>query len=296
MERLIIVIIFTATIHMVDTLSYSVRLAGIRTKRLAMAISLFNIIVLISRTANMIQAPLLGSIVDKAINQGSSAFLLHDFRWIIASATLGSMLGAALIPSFVVIFSKGIINLEKAGSIPQLMGMVIFQQPIAKIKKSLVKPGLSLLKGLKPEKIPPTFLVLNLIITSISTIGVLAAIYAGALVPPLPHNCKSAFGNHKRCGNHTSGGSGGSPGGYHNGPNPAGIAGKSGGQHHGGISGGWENIGDPSQPDNIFMGCRNGSIYNEDNSVKKEAGFSHFLFLKVTSRTTLRRWWKLPCL
>lgn len=183
MERLIIVIMFTATIHMVDTLSYSVRLAGIRTKRLAMAISLFNIIVLISRTANMIQAPLLGSIVDKAINQGSSAFLLHDFRWIIASATLGSMIGAALIPSFVVIFSKGIINLEKAGSIPQLMGMVIFQQPIAKIKKSLVKPGLSLLKELKPEKIPPTFLVLNLIITSISTIGVLAAIYAGALVP-----------------------------------------------------------------------------------------------------------------
>ncbi|MCR4431253.1 MAG: lipid II flippase Amj family protein [Tepidanaerobacteraceae bacterium] len=183
MERLLIVILFTATIHMVDTLSYSVRLAGIRTKRLAMAISLFNIIVLVSRTANMIQAPLLGSIVDRAINEGDTVFLLHDFRWIIAAATMGSILGAALIPSFVVIFSKGILKLETAGSIPQLLGMVIFQNPMQKIRKSIKKPALSLLRELTPEKIPPTFLVLNLIITSISTIGVLAAIYAGALVP-----------------------------------------------------------------------------------------------------------------
>lgn len=183
MERLLIVIIFTATIHLVDTLSYSVRLAGIRTKRLAMAISLFNIIVLISRTANIIQAPLLGSMVDKAINTGSCASLVHDFRWIIASATLGSLAGAALIPSFVIIFSKGIMKLERAGSIPQMLGMVIFQNPINKIRKSIRRPRLSLLKDLRLEKIPPTFLVLNLIITSISTIGVLAAIYAGALVP-----------------------------------------------------------------------------------------------------------------
>ncbi|WP_422447878.1 lipid II flippase Amj family protein [Thermoanaerobacterium sp. DL9XJH110] len=183
MERLLIIILFTATIHMVDTLSYSVRLAGIRTKRLAMAISLFNIIVLISRTANMVQAPLLGSIVDRAIIEGSAGLLLGDFRWIIFSATMGSILGAVLIPSFVEIFSRGIIKLEQAGSIPQLLGQIYFQRPLGKIRKSLKRPSLSLLRGLRLEKIPPTFLILNLIITSISTIGVLAAIYAGALVP-----------------------------------------------------------------------------------------------------------------
>lgn len=183
MNRLVMVIVFTATIHMIDTLSYSVRLAGIKTKRLAMALSLFNIIVLIARTANMIQAPLLGSMVDKAINGGSPALLLKDFRWIILSATVGSILGAVLIPSFIDIFSKGILSLEKAGSIPQLIELMLVQRPIRSIKRSVKRPKLSLLKGLMPDKIPPTFLILNLIITSISTIGVLSAIYAGSLVP-----------------------------------------------------------------------------------------------------------------
>jgi len=183
MNRLIVVAIFTATIHMVDTLSYSVRLAGIKTKRLAMAISLFNIIVLISRTANMIQAPLLGSIVDNAINQRNTLELLSQFRWIILSATIGSIIGALLLPSFVSLFSKGILTLEKTGSISQMIGMIIFQKPAEKIKRNLKKPKLSMLRALSINKIPPTFLLLNLLITSVSTIGVLAAIYAGAIVP-----------------------------------------------------------------------------------------------------------------
>lgn len=183
MNRLLMVAIFTATIHMVDTLSYSVRLAGIKTKRLAMAISLFNIIVLISRTANMIQAPLLGSIVDNAINLENTSVLLLQFRWIILSATLGSIMGALLLPSFVTMFSKGILILEKTGSISQLIEKVIFQEPAKKIKQSLRRPRISMIKTLRLNKIPPTFLLLNLVITSISTIGVLAAIYAGAIVP-----------------------------------------------------------------------------------------------------------------
>ncbi|TYP48175.1 lipid II flippase Amj family protein [Thermosediminibacter litoriperuensis] len=182
-EKLIAVILFTATIHMIDTLSYSVRLAGIRTKRLAMALSLFNIIVLAARTANMIQAPLLGSMVDRAIAGGQVGMLLKSFRIIILSATVGSIIGAALIPSFVEIFSKGIIALERAGSVPGLLGTVVYQGSFRKIRSSLKKPGFGILKRLKLDRIPPTFLLLNLFITAVSTIGVLAAIYAGALVP-----------------------------------------------------------------------------------------------------------------
>ncbi|MDN5332154.1 MAG: hypothetical protein PWP45_1379 [Tepidanaerobacteraceae bacterium] len=183
MDRLIAVILFTATIHMIDTLSYSVRLAGIKTKRLAMALSLFNIIVLVARTANMIQAPLLGSMVDSAIAHGRVSMLLKDFRMIIFSATVGSLIGAALIPSFVEIFSKGIMALERAGSVPGLISGVVYYGSFKKIKGSFKKPHLSILRRLRLDRIPPTFLILNLIITSVSTIGVLSAIYAGALLP-----------------------------------------------------------------------------------------------------------------
>jgi len=183
MERVIYVALFTATIHMIDTLSYSVRLAGVRTRRLALALSLFNIIVLISRTANMIQAPLLGSIVDKAISKGEIKELLHSFRIIIFSATLGSLLGAALIPSFIEIFSKGIYALEKTGSIPKLLVKIIFNKPVKQVKNSLKAPDLNKIRKISKTGISPFFLIFNLFITSISTIGVLAAIYAGALLP-----------------------------------------------------------------------------------------------------------------
>ncbi|MGB9812133.1 MAG: lipid II flippase Amj family protein [Thermovenabulum sp.] len=183
MERVFYVALFTATVHMIDTLSYSVRLAGVRTKRLALALSLFNIIVLISRTANMIQAPLLGSIVDKAIAKGEIRELLHSFRIIIFSATFGSIIGAALIPSFIEVFSKGIYALEKTGSIPKLIVKVIFNKPIKHMKNSLKAPDLKKIKKMSRTGISPFFLIFNLFITSISTIGVLAAIYAGALLP-----------------------------------------------------------------------------------------------------------------
>jgi hypothetical protein len=48
-----------ALINVVSTLSYAVRIAGVRTGRTAFALSLFNLLVLFSRSSNAILAPLL---------------------------------------------------------------------------------------------------------------------------------------------------------------------------------------------------------------------------------------------
>jgi len=48
-----------ALINVVSTLSYAVRIAGVRTGRIAFALSLFNLLVLFSRSSNAILAPLL---------------------------------------------------------------------------------------------------------------------------------------------------------------------------------------------------------------------------------------------
>ena len=73
LNRLMLICLFTGLIHMIETLSYSARLAGIRTGRLYMAGALFSLFVLVARTANLIQAPLLGSLVDTAIIFGNAA-------------------------------------------------------------------------------------------------------------------------------------------------------------------------------------------------------------------------------
>ena len=56
--QVIIVLLLTFLINLITTLSYSVRIVGIRTGRIAISFALFNILVLVSRTANGFQASL----------------------------------------------------------------------------------------------------------------------------------------------------------------------------------------------------------------------------------------------
>lgn len=190
--RLIIVCTMTLIIHMINTLNYSVRLAGVKTKRLAMAFSLFNVIFLVSSTANTVQAPLLAKISDKMFNglaRGSAQYadnlttLAWDIRLVILFATLGTLLGTLLIPTFVRLFSKGIFLFERVGSIGKLF--VALLNP-AKVKSMLADVQLPDIKTLHKgfnEVIPKKLLLLNVLINGIFTTGVLSALYAGSLTP-----------------------------------------------------------------------------------------------------------------
>lgn len=183
-ERVLAIFFLTAVIHAVDTLSYSVRIAGIRTKRLALALSLFNIIVLVSRTANMIQAPLLGSVVDRAINTHDLAPLPWIFRFIILAATVGSLVGAALIPTFVNVFVRAIRHLETDGSVPRLLYHGLSRQGVRAVRTSVTVPQVAQARRhLEIGDLPRLFLILNVFITAVYTIGVLASIYGGVLLP-----------------------------------------------------------------------------------------------------------------
>ena len=72
MERLLIVAALTAVIHFINTLAYAIRISGVRTRRLATAFSIFNVIFLVASTANTIQAPILASIVEMVIKTGQT--------------------------------------------------------------------------------------------------------------------------------------------------------------------------------------------------------------------------------
>src|ERR1044072_7032160 len=67
---LLIICGLTFVIHLIGTLAYSVRIAGARTRRIAISLSLFNILVLVSRTSNSFAAPLLAKRVEQNIARG----------------------------------------------------------------------------------------------------------------------------------------------------------------------------------------------------------------------------------
>ncbi|EBK2060199.1 DUF2837 family protein, partial [Salmonella enterica subsp. enterica serovar Typhi] len=64
--NLIIVCILTMIIHAAETLSYSIRYAGVKLNKIVVALSLTGIVVLVSRTANMLQAPMTATFIDYA--------------------------------------------------------------------------------------------------------------------------------------------------------------------------------------------------------------------------------------
>ena len=64
LTNLLVVFAMTTIIHTAETLSYAVRLAGVRLNKIAVALSLTGMIVLVSRTANMVQGPIAAKFVD----------------------------------------------------------------------------------------------------------------------------------------------------------------------------------------------------------------------------------------
>ncbi|WP_129598848.1 lipid II flippase Amj family protein [Anaerophilus nitritogenes] len=174
-------IIFTIIIHFIDTLSYSVRLNSVKSGKFALSISLFNMIVLISRTANMMQGPLIGLLMDKSIKMNYDPIM--DIRQVILATTIGTCMGILFIPTFLKLFSKAVLKLEETGSIPSLVVQSLSVANIKRITKSTIRPSKKMFIGLRFKNIPKRLLLLNTFITGVYTIGVLSAYYASIYVP-----------------------------------------------------------------------------------------------------------------
>lgn len=186
-HRLWLVLVLTALIHLINTLGYSVRLAGVRTQRLALAFSLWNVIFLISSTANTIQAPLMGKIIDRAgamvaVNRQEVLLAVsREMRLVLLAATVGTILGTIMIPSFVRIFTKGIFLFERVGSVPGMVKMLLSPQKIKSLLGAVRLPGKKQIAHISRQKVPKRIVVLNILVTGIYTTGVLSALYAGLM-------------------------------------------------------------------------------------------------------------------
>jgi hypothetical protein len=178
-----IICFLTFVIHLIGTLAYSVRIAGIRTRRIAVSFALFNILALASRTSNSFQSPFLAKRVEQNLQQHN---LIADFRWLLLSATAATIVGAFLIPTFQRIFSKAVLEFQVHRSVPRLLLHICFRGGLAQIKDSVSMPASSNVTALRDgQSISVTTIALNVVAVSLWTVGVFAALYAGYLHPQL---------------------------------------------------------------------------------------------------------------
>jgi hypothetical protein len=183
---LIIICFFTFLIHIAESLAYCMRLAGVRTRQIAIAMSFVTSTLLISRLSNMFQAPLMGAMVDQAILIGTKATLIqleHYFRMVIFAAFIGATSGAFFAPTATYLFQKAVNRFLSGQSIPRIALSIFHPKNTLKIIKAVKLPRFRMLKNISLKNIPKGFLILNVLVTSIYTIGVLCALLAGAYLP-----------------------------------------------------------------------------------------------------------------
>lgn len=179
------VFLLTFIIHLISTLSYALRIAGVRTGRIAVSLALFNVLVLISRTSNTFQAPLLAKHVERGILSGGVPNIETDFRWLIAAASLATVVGTLLIPTFQRLFTRAIDSFAKYRSIPRLLLRSFSLSGLREIRNAASVPARENLASLSLHQAPRRILLYNVVATALLTVGVFASLYAGYLKPEL---------------------------------------------------------------------------------------------------------------
>ena len=180
-----LVFLLTFLIHLMSMLSYAIRIAGVRTRRIAVSLALFNILLLISRTSNTFQAPLLANHVEQKIIGGGSEGIESDLRWMILAATLASIVGMVTIPTFQRLAARAIESLGSHRSMLRLLMRMFSLSTIRHLRTSASVPAKENLTRLVWRQAPWNMLVYNAVATALLTVGVFASLYAGFLTPEL---------------------------------------------------------------------------------------------------------------
>ncbi len=80
--QIIIVLVLNLIISIIGTLAYSVRLVGVRTGKIAITYSVFNILSLISRVAITFQAPILTKYIENNLNSDNVVYIFNSIIWV----------------------------------------------------------------------------------------------------------------------------------------------------------------------------------------------------------------------
>lgn len=164
----------------IDTLAYGVRTAGVLTRRLAISLALFNVLVIVSRLGNMIQAPIIGNLPDKVFRGAyTTSEVLAGLRIDVCFIIAGVVFGGLLTPSFINIARRGIALVEERGSMPAtiLHGM----RRLYRLPSYMRSPfTLDYKRFVDIRGIPLPFLVWNIFVTAFYSIGVMSTVLAAS--------------------------------------------------------------------------------------------------------------------
>lgn len=184
--QIVIVLFLNFIISIIGTLAYSARLVGVRTGKIAVTFSVFNILTLIARTALTFQVPILTKYVEHSSKTSNT---VNIFNLILVFSGIATIVGAFLIPTFQRIFYRGVMRFTIDKSIPKLMLHSFSKNGINYMKECIAVPAKNNITKINYKKLPIRIIIFNMIAVALITVGSVAPIYAGTIVPDLRATC-----------------------------------------------------------------------------------------------------------
>ena len=183
-SQLALICLLTFGINLIGTLAYAARIAGVRTRRIAMSFALFNILVLVSRTSNSFLGPFLAKRIETRITGSGGDALYGDFQLILLSASLAVVVGIALVPTGQRLFAKAIGYFQEHRSTAKMVLRSASPAGLRTVREAMAPPRMEQLKGLVRNRgVGWGVLLANCLAQALITVGVVASLYAGYLNP-----------------------------------------------------------------------------------------------------------------
>lgn len=177
------VVLLNVIFAMLASTTYSARVSAVLTRRVATAIAVYNLFFLVTRLAGQVYAPILGSMADHVVQSPEQglASLEVMFRWVLGGASLGALLGWLLMPTFIEVYNHAVRQLDRAGgSFPEVFWRTLAPRRWGVVLGCLRWPSTFGITLADVRRLPQGFLWGNVLVLAVHTIGVMAAIYAGA--------------------------------------------------------------------------------------------------------------------
>jgi hypothetical protein len=108
-----------------------------------------------------------------------------DFRWLLAAASLATLIGAFLTPTFQRILTTAVASFARHRSVPRLVLRALSPAGLAHFRDAVALPLARNVVAGRRIRVPTAvgILATNTLATAVWTVGVFAALYAGYLAP-----------------------------------------------------------------------------------------------------------------
>lgn len=196
--NLIIAVVLTFVTQSIQIGAYAARYAGVTTRRIATAISLFSLLVTASRLASLFMTPALGALADltaahaqHVVTGAHTSYLVVEpqalarfdlqMRLIVAGGSFGILLGAVLLPVFLTMFVRGIGAFERLGSVPTALTRLFDPRVLRDLAHTLFHPPRLRLSDFPLSAVPRKLLIANTLLFAVYSVGVVAAFYASVI-------------------------------------------------------------------------------------------------------------------